>query len=319
MVQGVGFRPFVYRLAIELGLEGTVRNTDGHVVVETAGTQEALGQFVRRIAEDAPPLARVGTVALSELSVAPAVGSGFRVATSDDTDRDVGGELPPDIATCADCLRELFDPADRRYRYPFTNCTNCGPRATIIRELPYDRERTVMQSFPLCDPCAAEYADPANRRFHAEPVACATCGPQLAWQSTVLATKDAVGEAALRAAVHAIATGHVVAVKSLGGYQLVCDATNADAVTSLRERKRRPTKPLAVMVADRAALYEVARPSATEDRLLMSEASPIVLVRGADVLPSVVNPGTTRLGVFLRDPPRVRDHRPHVARRGINP
>jgi hydrogenase maturation protein HypF len=298
-VQGVGFRPFVYRLAVELGLEGIVRNSDGHVVIETAGTQDALDEFVHRIVQDAPPLARVDSVALSELSALPAAGSGFRVATSGRTDQVAGGELPPDIATCADCLRELFDRADRRYRYPFTNCTNCGPRATIIRELPYDRERTVMQSFPLCDPCAAEYWDPTNRRFHAEPVACATCGPQLAWQPSGSAIKLAIGEAALRAAARAIATGRIVAVKGLGGYQLVCDATSADAIRLLRERKRRPTKPLAVMVADRAALYEVARPSATEDRLLMSQARPIVLVRGADVLPSVVNPGTTQLGVFL--------------------
>jgi hydrogenase maturation protein HypF len=298
-VQGVGFRPFVYRLAVELGLEGTVRNTDGHCVIEIAGPEDALGEFVCRVAQDAPPLARVDSVALSELPFAPAAGSGFRVATSDYTDRDAGGELPPDIATCADCLRELFDPADRRYRYPFTNCTNCGPRATIIRELPYDRERTVMQAFPLCDPCAAEYGDPTDRRFHAEPVACPACGPQLAWQPTGSATDLAIGEAALAAAVQVIATGHIVAIKSLGGYQLVCDATSADAVGLLRERKRRPTKPLAVMVADHTALHEVARPTVTEDRLLMSEASPIVLVQSAGTLPAVVNPGTSRIGVFL--------------------
>ena len=298
-VQGVGFRPFVYRLAVELGLEGTVRNADGHVVVETSGPPDALDEFVHRIVDDAPPLARVDSVELSELAVAPAAGSGFRVATSDSTDPDAGGDLPPDIATCADCLRELFDPADRRYRYPFTNCTNCGPRATIIRELPYDRERTVMTSFRLCDLCAAEYGNPGDRRFHAEPVACAACGPQLAWLPAGSATKLTAGEAALQAAVRAIATGHIVAIKGLGGYQLVCDATSADAVGLLRERKRRPTKPLAVMVADRAALYEVARPTVTEERLLMSEARPIVLVRSAGALPAVVSPGTSRVGVFL--------------------
>ena len=294
-VQGVGFRPFVYRLAVELGLEGTVRNADGHVVIDTAGTRDELGEFVRRIADDAPPLARVDSVAISELLTMPATGSGFRVATSDRTEQGAAGELPPDIATCADCLRELFDPADRRYRYPFTNCTNCGPRATIIRGLPYDRERTVMQSFPLCDRCASEYSDPTDRRFHAEPVACPACGPQLSWQSSGTAT----GEAALRAAVAAIVRGEIVAVKGLGGYQLVCDATRADAVALLRERKRRPTKPLAVMVADHAALYEIARPTGPEDRLLNSAARPIVLVRGVGLLPAVVNPGTKRIGVFL--------------------
>ena len=298
-VQGVGFRPFVYRLAVELGLEGTVRNVDGHVVIDTSGTQDALDEFVHRIIEDAPPLSHVDSVALSELLDAPAANSGFRVAPSDCVDRDARGELPPDIATCADCLRELFDPADRRYRYPFTNCTNCGPRATIIRDLPYDRERTVMQPFRLCGPCATEYGDPTNRRFHAEPVACAACGPQLAWRPIGSASKRATGEPALQAAVHAIAAGHIVAVKSLGGYQLICDATNADAVSLLRVRKRRPTKPLAVMVPDQGALYEVAQPSVTEDRLLTSQARPIVLVQGVGVLPPVVNPGTNRIGVFL--------------------
>ena len=298
-VQGVGFRPFVYRLAVELGLDGTVRNADGHVVIEASGTSDALDEFVQRIASDAPPLARVDSVAASDLALTTAVGSGFWVAASDRTDRNVAGELPPDIATCADCLRELFDPGDRRYRYPFTNCTNCGPRATIIRDLPYDRERTVMQSFPLCELCAVEYGDPADRRFHAEPVACAACGPQLAWQRDGSAAKIAAGEIALGAAVHAIAMGQIVAIKSLGGYQLVCDASNADAVGLLRERKRRPTKPLAVMVADDAALYDVARPTVAEALLLTSEARPIVLVRSAGTLPAVVSPGTSRVGVFL--------------------
>ena len=298
-VQGVGFRPFIYRLAVELGLEGTVRNSDGHVVIETSGTQHALDEFVHRIVEDAPPLSHVDSVALSELPDAVPTSSGFRVAPSDCVDRDARGELPPDIATCADCLRELFDPADRRYRYPFTNCTNCGPRATIIRDLPYDRERTVMQSFALCGHCATEYGDPTDRRFHAEPVACATCGPRLAWQANGLAANLATGEEALRAAVRAIATGRIVAVKSLGGYQLVCDATNADAVSLLRERKRRPTKPLAVIVADQAALYELAHTTVTEDQLLISAARPIVLVQGLGALPAVVNPGTTRVGVFF--------------------
>ena len=303
-VQGVGFRPFIYRLAVDLGLDGTVRNADGHVVIEASGRSAALDEFVQRIASDAPPLARVDSVALSDLALCTAVGSGFWVAASDRSDRDVAGELPPDIATCADCLRELFDPRDRRYRYPFTNCTNCGPRATIIRDLPYDRERTVMQSFPLCELCAVEYGDPADRRFHAEPVACAACGPQLAWQRNGSATKIApgeiaAGELALAAAVQAIAVGQIVAIKSLGGYQLVCDATNADAVGLLRERKRRPTKPLAVMVADDAALYEVARPTVAEALLLTSEARPIVLVRSAGTLPAVVSPGTLRVGVFL--------------------
>jgi len=178
VVQGVGFRPFVWRLATELGLDGTVVNRAGQVVVEVAGSAEAVEAFARRLASDAPPRARVEAVEVrgSDRSIEP--GAGFTIEESEavaSTER----LFPPDIATCDDCLAELFDPADRRYRYPFTNCTNCGPRATIIDDLPYDRARTSMREFPLCAACETEYRDPANRRFHAEPVACPDCGHQL--------------------------------------------------------------------------------------------------------------------------------------------
>lgn len=210
-----------------------------------------------------------------------------------------GGELPPDVAICADCTRELHDPADRRYRYPFVNCTNCGPRATIINDLPYDRDRTVMRKFRLCAACAAEYANPADRRFHAEPIACADCGPELAWFPTGATSVIERGSSALRAAVQAIANGSIVAIKGLGGYQLVCNATKPDVVELLRARKHRLTKPLAVMVHDLDAVHRIAAPTPAEVALLTSAARPIVLVRSLGVLPSTVHPASDRVGVFL--------------------
>jgi hydrogenase maturation protein HypF len=211
--------------------------------------------------------------------------------------------FPPDIATCDDCLRELFDPADRRYRYPFTNCTNCGPRATIIDELPYDRAQTTMHAFPLCDACAAEYGDPTDRRFHAEPVACATCGPRLSWRPTGAPATVSAGEDALAAAVDALLDGAVVAVKGLGGYHLACDATDDAAVRRLRDRKRRWAKPFAIMVRDVAAVRALCRVGALERRLLEGPARPIVLLEarrdGEPALAPSVAAGNRRLGVFL--------------------
>ncbi|MBQ0988210.1 carbamoyltransferase HypF [Streptomyces sp. F63] len=194
-------------------------------------------------------------------------------------------EVPPDAATCPACLRELFDPADRRHRYPFVNCTDCGPRATVIEDLPYDRERTTMRGFPLCARCAAEYADPADRRFHAEPLACPECGPRLAWRATG-GPVSASGEEALRRAVGAIADGGIVAVKALGGYQLVCDAGNSAAVDRLRRRKHRPAKPLAVMVRDLAAARRLAVVGPAEQAVLTSPAAPVVLCRARAARPA---------------------------------
>ncbi|MCC3766299.1 carbamoyltransferase HypF [Streptomyces sp. UNOC14_S4] len=298
-VQGVGFRPFVHRVATRLGLDGWVLNAGGHVELSVAGSPRALSTLLRALRDDAPPLARVrrvGTAALAEPSPAP--GSGFTVrGSSDAPGRSVPREIPPDAATCDACVRELFDPADRRFRYPFVNCADCGPRATVIEDLPYDRERTTMRHFALCAPCAAEYADPGDRRFHAEPVACPACGPQLSWDGLS-------DEAALRAAVTATGEGAVIAVKGLGGYQLVCDATNADAVARLRERKRRPAKPFAVMVRDVEAVHRLARlPSGARTTLtsLTSPARPVVLLtarRRSGVVPAV-HPGTDHIGLFL--------------------
>jgi hydrogenase maturation protein HypF len=277
VVQGVGFRPFVWRLAAELGLDGRVVNRAGQVGIEVAGTAEAVEAFTRRIASDAPPRARVEAVEVRPSGRTIEPGAGFTIEESEavaSTER----LFPPDIATCDDCLAELFDPADRRYRYPFTNCTNCGPRATIIDDLPYDRARTSMREFPLCAACEAEYRDPANRRFHAEPVACPDCGPQLSYRRPGDAAVAAWREDALAAALADLRGGRIVAVKGLGGYHLACDATDPAAVARLRDRKHRWAKPFAVMVRDMAAARAQAEISPEEEALLASPARPIVLV-----------------------------------------
>ena len=304
VVQGVGFRPFVWRLATELGLAGRVRNAAGRVEVEAAGTPAALDAFARRLRTDAPPRARVERVSVEPLDPGAAVG----LPTPFEIDESVVSAaidrlFPPDIATCDDCLSELFDPTDRRYRYPFTNCTNCGPRATIIDELPYDRAQTTMRAFPLCEACEREYRDPADRRFHAEPVACSACGPKLAWRATGAPAPSAAGEAALTAAISALREGQIVAIKGLGGYHLACDATDEASVRRLRDRKRRWAKPLAVMVRNLAAAEALCRVGALERRLLTGPARPIVLLEAAPaarrVLARSVAAGNRRLGVFL--------------------
>ncbi|WP_405595529.1 carbamoyltransferase HypF [Streptomyces sp. NBC_01410] len=293
-VQGVGFRPHVHRLATGLELDGWVRNANGHVELTVAGPPSALRDFVHRIRSDAPPLAAVRRIRVTGLvGRPPAPGTGFTVRGSSAHAPHAPREIPPDAATCEACLRELFDPADRRYRYPFINCTDCGPRATVIDDLPYDRVRTAMRGFRLCPPCAAQYADPADRRFHAEPLACPDCRPVLAWNGLA-------GEDALRAAVAAVAAGGIIAVKGIGGYQLVCDAGNAAAVAELRRRKRRPAKPFAVMVRDLAAVERLARTSRSERAVLTSASRPVVLLtaRAGQLCPDV-HPGTDRIGLFL--------------------
>ena len=304
VVQGVGFRPFVWRLATELGLAGRVRNAAGRVEIEAAGPAAALDAFARRLRTDAPPRARVERVTVAPLVAGLAMDLPTPFSIDDSVSAAATDRLfPPDIATCDDCLRELFDPADRRYRYPFTNCTNCGPRATIIEELPYDRAQTTMRAFPLCDACDAEYRDPADRRFHAEPVACATCGPRLSWRPTGAPASVATGEEALTAAVDALRNGAVVAVKGLGGYHLACDATDDAAVLRLRDRKRRWAKPFAVMARDLDAVRALCRVGALERRILEGPARPIVLLEarrdGEPALAPSVATGNRRLGVFL--------------------
>ena len=298
VVQGVGFRPFVWRLATELGLTGRVRNAAGRVEVEAAGDSAALDRFARRLRSDAPPRARVDRVSVQALGLAAAaepLPSPFEIDESVAADA-VERLFPPDIATCDDCLHEVLDPADRRHGYPFTNCTNCGPRATIIDELPYDRAQTTMRAFPLCPDCAAEYADPANRRFHAEPVACPRCGPRLAYRPTVAAAPTAGEEAALAAAVADIRAGRIVAVKGLGGYHLACDATDDAAVRRLRDRKRRWAKPFAVMVADVAAAEGLARIGARERALLAGaglDAARGPVIAGSGPATTIRSPGSS--------------------------
>jgi hydrogenase maturation protein HypF len=301
LVQGVGFRPFVHRLAVELDLAGHVGNDTEGVFVEVEGRPAGVDEFLARLARDAPPAARVERVDRVEI---PATGErGFAIVESA-VGSDAAGAgrtfVSPDLATCDDCLAELFDPSDRRARYPFVNCTNCGPRFTITLRLPYDRPHTTMGGFALCAACAAEYDDPADRRFHAQPVACPECGPQIWFEQDDTAVPGT--DAALVAAQRALAAGAVVAVKGLGGFHLACDATSDAAVRRLRRRKQRGDKPFAVMVRDLGqAAAAVAHLGPAEAALLNSVERPIVLVRrraDAVISPSVA-PGNPRVGVLL--------------------
>jgi len=295
VVQGVGFRPFVYSLATGLGLGGLVGNDTDGVFAEVEGPSAAVGEFLRLLEAKAPPLARIERVTASSL---PAEGTGsFRIVASD-----AGGPrrtlIAADTATCADCLRELNDPADRRFRYPFINCVNCGPRFTIVRDVPYDRPLTTMADFAMCERCSAEYHDPADRRFHAQPVCCPACGPRLALLDaigTVLRGDPLGGTAAL------LRNGAVVAVKGLGGYHLAADAGCERAVAALRARKHREDKPFAVLAADLAAARRLCEVDAAGVALLTSQARPIVLLPrlpSADVAPAAA-PGNRQLGVML--------------------
>ncbi|POT56402.1 carbamoyltransferase HypF [Citrobacter amalonaticus] len=285
-VQGVGFRPFVWQLAQQLGLHGDVCNDGDGVVVRLL---EEPAEFIAELHLRCPPLARIDSVE-GESFVWAQPPADFVIRQS------AGGtmntQIVPDAATCPACLVEMNTPGERRYRYPFINCTHCGPRFTIIRAMPYDRPFTVMASFPLCPQCDKEYRDPYDRRFHAQPVACPACGPHLEWLS---ADTKAEKEAALQAAVALLKEGGIAAVKGIGGFHLVCDARNGDAVALLRARKRRPAKPLAVMLPDAEALPEAAR------RLLTTPAAPIVLVdkRYVASLCEGIAPGLTEVGVML--------------------
>jgi len=317
LVQGVGFRPFVHACATELGLAGSVRNDGTGVEIAVEGPPTALDAFARRLRDQPPPLAVVEAVTATAV---PYRGErGFRIVASQPVPgpaapgRAGAGHrtlAPPDVATCDDCLRELTDPADRRYRHPFITCTNCGPRFTIITDLPYDRPVTTMAGFPMCAECAREYADPADRRFHAQPISCPSCGPRLEF---VAADGTAVrGDgAALDAARRLLAAGAILAVKGVGGYHLACRASDPAAVARLRERKRRGDKPFAVMAADlatAAALVELdgGELDGAETAALTSPARPIVLARPrprpwrpAPRLAAAVAPGAPDLGLML--------------------
>ncbi|RSN89665.1 carbamoyltransferase HypF [Streptomyces sp. WAC 05379] len=307
VVQGVGFRPYVYGLATELALVGHVTNTPEGVVAEVEGTVAAVARFCDRLAVQAPPLARVESVDHQEL---PAAGGEAFTILASRSGGPVRTLVSPDTATCADCLAELADPADRRHRHPFVNCTHCGPRFTIVTGVPYDRANTTMAAFPMCPACAREYTAPTDRRFHAQPVACPSCGPRL----RLIVPGDAgraertSGADPVAAARVMLARGAILAVKGLGGYHLACDATNAGAVSLLRRRKARGDKPFAVMARAASDVEHLVRLGPEERRLLEGPARPVVLLRrrpdpayaqGAPRPAEAVAPGSPDLGVML--------------------
>ncbi len=297
IVQGVGFRPFVHRLARSCRLNGWVRNTSGNVTIEVEGPEENLSQFLTLLKEKVPPAARIQGIATR------------RLPTKGDIDFEIRKSQPepgkyqpvsPDLATCPECREEIFEPKNRRYLYPFTNCTNCGPRFTIIRDIPYDRPMTTMSRFTMCPECQAEYDDPLDRRFHAQPNACRKCGPVLQ-----LADRDGTpitGEDPLRKAAEFLRQGYIVAVKGLGGFQLACDATNQEVVALLRDRKKRPGKPFALMMASVAETERHCYVSPEEAGLLLSTNAPVVLLRwrkdASNVTPLVAE-NNKCLGVML--------------------
>jgi hydrogenase maturation protein HypF len=297
-VQGVGFRPYVYRLAHEHDLGGYVLNDSRGVLLEVEGPEAAVAQFLSRLEPEAPPLAVVDRIATERLE--PAGGGEFAILASD---RSAQADAPvsPDTATCPDCLRELFDPRDRRHRYPFINCTNCGPRFTIVQGVPYDRPLTTMSGFPMCERCQAEYDDPGDRRFHAQPNACPVCGPSVRLlRAGGEASADAAG-GAVEGAVAGLAGGTIVAVKGIGGYHLACRADDEQAVARLRARKHREDKPFALMAPDLDAASRLVALGERERELLESVQRPIVLaprLPGAPVALSVA-PGAPELGVML--------------------
>ncbi|MFE3193845.1 carbamoyltransferase HypF [Nocardia sp. NPDC059240] len=292
MVQGVGFRPFVYTTAAELSLTGAVSNDSGGVIIEIEGAPADLDEFVQRVRTRPPPLAVVEAIECAPLPVRG--GTGFHIAAT--TRGGAGRTLAsPDVAICAECAADLRDPGNRRYRHPFVNCTNCGPRFTIIASLPYDRDRTSMAGFPMCARCAAEYADPADRRFHAQPIACPDCGPRLSYSGPG-------GGDPITAARDLLRAGGILAVKGIGGYHLACDAADESAVAELRRRKHRGDKPFAVMTPDLATARRIAVIDETAEALLISPARPIVLLPRVDapaLTAASVAPGNPDLGVMI--------------------
>ena len=304
IVQGVGFRPFVYTLARNIGIRGFILNSSSGVTIEAEGTEPALDEFIRSL-HHPPPLAHVEEVTTAELD--PLGDEVFEIKAS----LPVDGEfalISPDVATCDDCLRDIDDPENRRFGYPFTNCTNCGPRYTIIQDIPYDRPMTTMSGFHMCADCQAEYHDPANRRFHAQPNACPMCGPSvaLAQRGTSFPANDAYAAGqkssdVFREVRRLLRDGAIVAVKGLGGFQLACDAANGSAVRDLRSRKKRSDKPFALMARDIADVEKLCLVTAADRELLFSPQRPIVILHrrpDANIVPDLA-PGNKTLGVML--------------------
>ncbi|WP_035385550.1 carbamoyltransferase HypF [Ferrimonas futtsuensis] len=296
-VQGVGFRPFVYRHATENALTGNVLNDANGVAIEVQGTAAQLAAFEDAMRHQLPPLAKVDHLSLEDHPINPDEAEFIILESSGKQDAQVA--LATDKASCDDCLNDIRDPNSRYFNYPFTNCTNCGPRYTIIRDLPYDRPNTAMAGFKMCPECAKEYKDPLNRRYHAQPVSCPHCGPQLTWRKASgqpLTVTDPLAHCCSQ-----LAKGKIIAIKGLGGYHLMCDATSDLAVDTLRRRKRRPAKPLAVMVKDRATAETLVKGTREEWDTLCSQERPITLMRtlGNNTLAPSVAPGIDRLGLFL--------------------
>jgi hydrogenase maturation protein HypF len=294
-VQGVGFRPFIYGLATDLQLTGWVRNSKEGLTVEVEGSPDSIAAFQTRLEKESPPHCVVRR--MQRIDCAPQKSTCFQIKPSD-ADSAPGTGVLPDLATCALCVAEIFDPANRRYLYPFTNCTGCGPRFSLVESLPYDRTRTSMRHFPMCRMCREEYVDPADRRFHAQPNACPECGPQI----TLLDQHGRIlqrGHAGLLEAARQISAGAVVAVKGLAGFHLLALAQDAEAVRRLRTLKQRPEKPFAVMFPSLANARRHCRISPLEAQQLCSPAAPIVLVRGRRRLPREIAPGTAELGAIL--------------------
>jgi hydrogenase maturation protein HypF len=305
-VQGVGFRPSVFRLARELGLAGEVQNDAEGVLIRASGTTSAMASFLERIAGEAPLLARVE--ALETRVLAAVLDGEFRVVESGGRTGGVGTEVAPDAAICGECVREIGSAAERRFRYPFATCTQCGPRLSIVRAVPYDRAATTMASFPLCAACDAEYRDPGNRRFHAEATGCGACGPRarlLRFDVRTVHSEPAAALDDVEATLGVIQGGGIVAIKGLGGYQLACDATRAETVAHLRERKKRDAKPFALMARDVAVIRRYCTVSAEEERLLAGPSGPIVLLSadGSEALPDAIAPGYRTLGFMLPTTP----------------
>lgn len=299
-MQGVGFRPAVWQQAVALQLQGTVRNDGAGVLIELCADKARAEQLVEALYNHCPPLAQITGVELSPVQLDAC--DDFRILASGEGPIETG--CAPDAATCPDCLTELFTPDDRRYRYPFINCTNCGPRLSIVQAIPYDRANTSMAAFPLCGTCQAEYDDPANRRFHAQPNACPDCGPQL-WLESPEGVKIETESDPFPYLQQRLLAGDIVALRGIGGFHLACDATNPEAVERLRQRKFRPSKPFALMVTDSAVLHRYASLSSESEALLESSAAPIVLLDrnpGSD-LAEAVAPGQHQLGFMLPSSP----------------
>ncbi len=297
VVQGVGFRPFIYNIARRNNLNGWVRNTSGNVEIVIEGKEENLNSFLNSLKKEAPTICRIESLETERQQL-----GGYKVFEIRTSHSDEGKYqlISPDIATCPQCLAEIINPSDRRYRYPFTNCTNCGPRFTIIKDIPYDRPLTTMANFKMCPQCLKEYEDPTDRRFHAQPNACPVCGPQLELvdsKRNKLAEKDK----ALKMSAELLCKGYILAIKGLGGFLLACDATSDKAVSRLRERKKRAAKPFAVMFKDIKQARQHCSVSATEEDLLISSASPIVLVKWGNnsELSGLIAPGLKYQGIML--------------------